>query len=132
VQQVIDEGSLERYMTLAERIVSEDYTSLEVAAALLKLELGAGTQSFSPEERPAGGPVRLTIPLGRENQIRPKDIVGALAGETGIPGRSIGAIDIYETHSTVEVPPGAVDQVIEGMRGKTIAGVRLPGPIERQ
>ncbi len=75
--------------------------------------------------------MRLTIPLGRKDQIRPKDIVGALAGETGIPGRSIGAIDIYETYSTVEVPPDAVDQVIERMRGKTIAGVRLPGPIER-
>ncbi len=131
VQQIIDEGSLERYMTLAEKIVSEDYTSLEVAAALLKLELGTGTQGFPQEERPAGGPVRLTIPLGRGDQIRPKDIVGALAGETGIPGRSIGAIDIYETYSTVEVPPDAVDQVIERMRGKTIAGVRLPGPIER-
>ncbi len=132
VQQVIDEGSLERYMTLAERIVSEDYTSLEVAAALLKLELDAGTGDSRQEERSAGGPARLTIPLGREDGIRPKDIVGALAGETGIPGRSIGAIDIYETYSIVEVPPGAVDQVIEGMRGKTIAGVRLPGPIERQ
>ena len=132
VQQIIDEGSLERYMTLAEKIVSEDYTSLEVAAALLKLELGTGTQGFPQEERPAGGPVRLTIPLGRKDQIRPKDIVGALAGETGIPGRSIGAIDIYETYSTVEVPPDAVDQVIERMRGKTIAGVRLPGPIERE
>lgn len=132
VQQVIDEGSLERYMTLAERIVSEDYTSLEVAAALLKLELDTGSQDLPQEIGPAGGPVLLEIPLGREHQIRPKDIVGALAGETGIPGRSIGAINIYETYSTVEVPPDAVDQVIERMKGKTIAGIRLPGPIERQ
>lgn len=132
VQQVIDEGNLERYMTLAERIVSEDYTSLEVAAALLKLELDVGSQDLPQEVRPAGGPALLEIPLGREHQIRPKDIVGALAGETGIPGRSIGAINIYETYSTVEVPPGAVDQVIERMKGKTIAGIMLPGPIERQ
>ena len=55
VQQVIDEGSLERYMTLAERIVSEDYTSLEVAAALLKLELDVGSQDLPQEIGPAGG-----------------------------------------------------------------------------
>ena len=126
VQQVIDEGSLERYVNLVERITSEDYTSLEVAAALLKLELGAGGQGPAQET----GLALLRIPLGREHQVRPKDIVGALAGETGIPGGAIGAINIYETYSTVEVPQGAVDQVIEGMKGKTIAGIRLPGPIE--
>ncbi|MGB4051375.1 MAG: DbpA RNA binding domain-containing protein, partial [Methanoculleus sp.] len=113
-----------------ERIISEDYTALEVAAALLKLELTAGSAEAPQEIRPAQGPVLLEIPFGRSDQIRPKDIVGALAGETGIPGGSIGAIEIYETHSTVEVPPDAVAQIIERMRGKTIAGIRLPGPIE--
>lgn len=135
VQQVINEGDLDRYVNIAERITSEDYTSLEVAAALLKLELETGTptdrNSGQPQEiGPAWGPALLEIPLGREDQIRPKDIVGALAGETGIPGRSIGAINIYETYSTVEVPRDAAGQVIERMKGKTIAGVRLPGPIE--
>ncbi len=126
VQQVIDEGDLERYVNLVERIASEDYTSLEVAAALLKLELGSSGQG--PAQ--GTGPTLLRIPLGREHQVRPKDIVGALAGETGIPGGVIGAITIYETYSTVDVPPDVVGQVIEGMKGKTIAGIRLPGPIE--
>ncbi len=130
VQQAIDEGGLERYMTLAGRIMSEDYTSLEVAAALLKLELAAGSQDLPQEIGPAGRPALLQIPLGRAHQIRPKDIVGALTGETGIPGGSIGAIGIYETYSTVEVPSDTVAQVIERMRGKTIAGIRLPAPIE--
>ena len=130
VQQIVNEGGLERYVALSERIISEDYTALEVAAALLKLELTAGSTEAPQEIRPAQGPVLLEIPFGRSDQIRPKDIVGALAGETGIPGGSIGAIEIYETHSTVEVPPDAVAQIIERMRGKTIAGIRLPGPIE--
>ncbi|MCK9277871.1 MAG: DEAD/DEAH box helicase [Methanoculleus sp.] len=135
VQQVIDEGSLEHYVNLVERIISEDYTSLEVAAALLKLELGAGGpadrgQSLSQDIRPTQGLALLRIPLGSEHQIRPKDIVGALAGETGIPGNVIGAINIYGTYSTVEVPQDAAGQVIEGMKGKTIARVRLTQPIE--
>lgn len=131
LHQVIDEGGLERYMSLAERIMSEDYTSLEVAAALLKRELAAGTDP-EPSQRDGGvgGLALLEIPLGKKEQIRPKDIVGALAGETKIPGGSIGAIEIYETHSTVEVPPDTVSLVVDRMRGKTIAGIRLPGPIE--
>lgn len=135
VQQVIDEGGLDRYANLVEQIVSEDYTSLEVAAALLKLELtGAGQaergQGLPQDLQPAQGLALLRIPLGREHQIRPKDIVGALAGETGIPGSVIGAINIYDTYSTVDVPLDVADQVVEGMKGKTIARVRLPRPIE--
>jgi ATP-dependent RNA helicase DeaD len=135
VQQSIDEGGLDHYATLIERIVSDDYTALDVAAALLKLELaGAGSvdrgQGQPQELMPSQGLALLRIPLGREHQIRPKDIVGALAGETGIPGSVIGAINIYETYSTVDVPSDAVEQIVEGMKGKTIARVRLTQPIE--
>ncbi|KAF5051320.1 ATP-dependent RNA helicase DeaD [anaerobic digester metagenome] len=135
VQQTIDDGSLEHYVNIVERIITEDYTSLEVAAALLKLELG-GTgpadrgQGLPQDIRPAQGQALLRIPVGREHQIRPKDIVGALAGETGIPGSVIGAINIYDTYSTVDVPLDAAERVIEGMKGKTIARVRLTQPIE--
>ncbi|MFA6671714.1 MAG: helicase-related protein, partial [Methanoculleus sp.] len=132
VQHVIDEGSLDHYENLVDRIITGDYTALEVAAALLKLELGVGErgQGLPQEIRPAQGLALLKIPAGREHQIRPKDIVGALAGETGIPGNAIGAINIYDRHSTVDVPLELVEQVIEGMKGKTIARVRLTQPIE--
>jgi ATP-dependent RNA helicase DeaD len=135
VKQVIDEGDLDRYINIVEQITAEDYTSLEAAAALLKMELGKGTVardqglSLAQDVAARQGLALLEIPLGKEQQIRPKDIVGALAGETGIPGKSIGAINIYETYSTVEVPADAAAQVIERMAGKTIAGIRLPSPI---
>ncbi|WP_292519613.1 DEAD/DEAH box helicase [Methanoculleus sp.] len=134
VQHVINEGDLERYVNLVERIIAEDYTSLEVAAALLKLELSGGPaergQGLPQDIRPVPGLALLRIPVGREHQIRPKDIVGALAGETGIPGSAIGAINIYDTYSTVDVPLEFADQIVEGMKGKTIARVRLTRPIE--
>ncbi|KDE55388.1 DEAD/DEAH box helicase [Methanoculleus sp. MH98A] len=130
VHQTIDEGNLDQYANLVERIIAEDYTSLEVAAALLKLELGGVGQGQPQDIRPAQGQALLRIPVGREHQIRPKDIVGALAGETGIPGSAIGAINIYDTYSTVDVPLDAAERVIEGMKGKTIARVRLTRPIE--
>lgn len=134
VGQIIEEGGLDRYVNLVEQIVAEDYTSLEVAAALLKMQLGSAAPgdrgSGLPQDLDTGrGPAILEIPLGREHRIRPKDIVGALAGETGIAGRSIGAINIYDRYSTVEVPPDTVEVVIERMKDKTIAGVRLNEPI---
>ena len=130
VHQTIDEGDLDKYVTLVERIVADDYTSLEVAAALLKQELGGLGQGQPQDISPARGLALLRIPVGREHQIRPKDIVGAIAGETGIPGNVIGAINIYDSYSTVDVPAEAAEQVIEGMKGKTIARARLARPIE--
>jgi len=130
VHQTIDEGDLDKYINLAERIVADNYTSLEVAAALLKQELGGLGQGQPQDISPARGLALLRIPVGREHQIRPKDIVGAIAGETGIPGNVIGAINIYDTYSTVDVPVEAAEQVIEGMKGKTIARARLARPIE--
>ncbi len=128
VKHTINEGDLERYINIVERIVAEDYTSLEVAAALLKQEIAGAAQGQPQDLRP--GTALLRIPAGRLHQIRPKDIVGALAGETGIPGNAIGAINIYETHSTVEVPERLAGQVMEGMKGKSIGRVRLDQPIE--
>jgi ATP-dependent RNA helicase DeaD len=91
---------------------------------------GDRAQALPQDISAARGPALLEISLGREHRIRPKDIVGALAGETGIPGRSHRrAINIYDGYSTVEVPPDTVDLVIERMEGKTIAGVRLLEPI---
>jgi ATP-dependent RNA helicase DeaD len=48
--------------------------------------------------------------------VRPADIVGAIAGETGIPGQAIGAIDLYDRFAFVEVPDEHADRVIAGMR----------------
>ncbi|UZD23679.1 DEAD/DEAH box helicase [Algoriphagus halophytocola] len=65
---------------------------------------------------------RLFLNLGKKDRIRPNDIVGAIAGETGVPGRSIGGIDIYDNFSFVDVPSKDADQVIKGMKNNTIKG----------
>ncbi|NJN97933.1 MAG: hypothetical protein HC875_29590, partial [Anaerolineales bacterium] len=43
--------------------------------------------------------------------VRPQDLVGAIANETSVPGRDIGAIEIQDRFSLVEVPAGAADDV---------------------
>ena len=65
---------------------------------------------------------RLFINVGAKDRIRPNDIVGAIAGETGVPGKSIGGIDIFDNFSFVDVPQKDAEHVISVMRDNTIKG----------
>jgi ATP-dependent RNA helicase DeaD len=75
-----------------------------------------------PRKPPAGGTTRLFINRGRAVGIRPKDLVGAITGESRLSGRDIGAIEIADKFSLVEVPEDAADEVIAALRGSTIKG----------
>jgi ATP-dependent RNA helicase DeaD len=80
------------------------------------------------KERGAGANgkmVRLFINVGKLDKVRPGDIVGAITGETGIEGNSIGVIDIYDKFSFVEVPNTVVDQVLDGMNDNSIKGRKV-------
>ena len=68
------------------------------------------------------GMTRLFLNIGRNFNVRPQDIVGAIANEAGIPGRSIGAIDILDTYSFVDIPSQFVDQVIDAVTSSGIKG----------
>ncbi|MHA7128318.1 DEAD/DEAH box helicase [Algoriphagus namhaensis] len=65
---------------------------------------------------------RLFLNLGKKDRIRPNDIVGAIAGEAGVPGKSIGGIDIYDNFSFVDVPQKDAAHVIQVMKTNTIKG----------
>ncbi len=72
---------------------------------------------------PSGeGMTRLWVAAGREAGIRPQDLVGAIAGETKLKGKDIGAIEIADRFSLVEVPEAAVDEVLWAMRRTTLKG----------
>jgi len=74
---------------------------------------------------PSAGITRLYIGLGRDAGIRPQDLVGAIAGESGIAGRDIGAIEIGERFSLVEVPEQSAQHVIASLKATKIRGKRL-------
>ena len=57
--------------------------------------------------------VRLFINVGRKHRVQAKDIVGAIAGEAGIPGKLVGTIDIYDKYTFVEVPKANAKKVLE-------------------
>ena len=75
--------------------------------------------------RDGGDVTRVYIPLGRKVGVRPADLVGAIANEAGIDSRDIGAIEIADKFSLVEVPDNVADAVIRALRGTTIRGKRV-------
>lgn len=76
----------------------------------------------APRERDRGKMARLFINLGKKSKISPGDIVGAIAGETGISGDDIGSIEIYDKFSFVEVPKQEAEKVIDIMNRSQIKG----------
>ena len=68
---------------------------------------------------PKAGTTRLFVNAGRASGVRPQDIVGALANESNLSGRDIGAIQIHERHALVEIPEHAADDVLRSLRGTT-------------
>jgi ATP-dependent RNA helicase DeaD len=129
VRKTILEGGLETYARIIEDETTEgDLTSVDIAAALLKLRMEqGGTESAEPQVEmdfedtgAEPGMVRFFLGVGREHKVQPKDIVGAIAGETGIPGKAIGAIRILESYSFVEIPKEHASEVYTIMKERTI------------
>jgi len=68
---------------------------------------------------------RIFVGAGREAGISPQDLVGAIANEAGVTGRDLGAIEIADRFSLVEVPKEVVDYVIESLRSARIRGRKV-------
>ncbi len=71
------------------------------------------------------GMTRLVINIGKQEKISPSNIVGAIAGESGIPGSVLGQIDIFDRHTSVDVPASLVQEVLRGMSGAKIKGKKV-------
>ncbi len=75
--------------------------------------------------------IRLFVGAGRRAGLRPGDLVGAITGEVGIQSRSIGAIEINDGFSLVEVPERLADDVIDALRATKIRGLKVTVRRER-
>ncbi len=87
-------------------------------------------RKFEPREqrtRESGGAAQagtafIYVGVGRKAGIRPNDLVGAIANETGLTGREIGPIRITDTYSVVGVPETRLDNVIDQLKHTVIRG----------
>jgi ATP-dependent RNA helicase DeaD len=144
VREALLGDDLEHFRVVVDTL-SDDHDLMDIALAAVKLAHEASVGSDDDEEIPevslqpdrpkhdrvkvgakpskvGQGMTRLYINAGRSARIRPNDIVGAIANETRLSGRDIGAIEIADQFSLVEVPDDAVDEVIARVNASTIAG----------
>ena len=130
---IIEEEDLNAMINMIEKQVNEsDYTAMDIAAGFLKMymkqvneasESASGTDGYDFDNTGAEeGMVRLFINIGKAQKVKAKDILGAIAGETNIPGNLVGAIDLYDKYTFVEVPKENAAEVLKAMKNVKIKG----------
>jgi len=162
VADIINDNDLSEMVNLIEKkLLEEDYTSMDLAAALLKMSMGEDNEDIIENGRTArslddldnygyggrdggrggrsggrgnsgrrdsgrdGGRddmARLFINIGKNQNVRPGDILGAIAGESGMPGKMVGSIDMYDKYTFVEVPRENADAILDVMKNVKIKG----------
>ena len=165
VKETINNVDLTKMIQVIEqKLVEEDYTAMDVAAALLKIAMGEENEDIAEsghlapsldeldrygrdnrgrggrnngrrdggrgnrggrDERNGNGMARLFINIGKNQNVRPGDILGAIAGESGIPGRMVGSIDMYDKYTFVEVPEENAESVLKAMKNAKIKGKNI-------
>lgn len=127
LRELIEQGNLEKYISVVDSLMEEDYTSTDIAAALIKQaiqekeEVSESVEDYG-DTGAEPGMVRLFVNIGKKHKVRPGDIVGAIAGNTGIRGKVIGRIDVYDNYTFVEVPKENAKEVLETMKEGQIKG----------
>lgn len=66
--------------------------------------------------------LRHRIEVGRRDGVTPREILGAIANESGLEGRFIGAIDIHDDYSTVDLPGGMPRELFAHLKRVYVRG----------
>jgi ATP-dependent RNA helicase DeaD len=142
VEDALRERDLAPYHLLLEPLTAR-YGSTEVAAALAAL---LRERRSTPEAAPVEGAppseaaasrrappafVRLFLSVGSRDGVGAGDLLGAITGETGIPGSKVGRIDIRESFARVEVDESVAAAVIRSLNGTTLRGRSIRADYDR-
>jgi ATP-dependent RNA helicase DeaD len=136
LRSVLSSGIPPREIAPLEPLLAE-YDAVEIAAAALQLlererrlaKAAPAPMSTTPAAVVAGAwtgaTSKLFVTLGERDGVKPGDLVGTIAGEAGIPGGQIGKVEVYESHSIVEVPAAESEKIIGAINGKMIKGRKV-------
>lgn len=132
LRDALEAGEFDGQLAVVEELAGE-YDPAEVAAAALHIlwETWVGASKDGSDataadgEQPEEGMTRLFIGIGRQDGLRPGDLVGAIANEVGLPGKSVGTIEVLDRTAFVEVPSDRAAEVIEALGRTKIRGKRV-------
>ncbi|RSK50229.1 DEAD/DEAH box helicase [Hymenobacter rigui] len=132
IKEVIEKGNLDKYIARVQRLIDQDQedgvTSLDVAAALLKMTMKEDkrAQESLDASRTQGaarpGFTRLFVTMGKKDRLHPRDIVDLIAENTSLTAGKVGDIALYDKFSFVEVPNEFVEEVVSQLGRSTIQG----------
>ncbi|MCU7921554.1 MAG: DEAD/DEAH box helicase [Candidatus Thiodiazotropha sp. (ex Dulcina madagascariensis)] len=152
ISDTLAAGELDFMQSLLEQYQQEhDVPALEIAAALAKLSIGDRPLLLKPEKekparrdreksapkerqekrrtkpqtRPVKGMERFRIEVGHQHEVKPGNIVGAIANEAGLDAQHIGHIDIHTDFSLVDLPVGMPNDVFQDLKRVWVCGQRL-------
>jgi ATP-dependent RNA helicase DeaD len=137
LSEIIEQDKHKQYMTVI-RELAETANIEELGAAALSMAFGnmevADLIKSHPRPTERGMPergfgekgmTRLFMTLGRKDKIQTAEVLKSIAGEAGIPGRSVGKIDIMDSFTFFEVPSDIVEKVIVAMNKAVIKGKKV-------
>ena len=86
---------------------------------------GDATVRAPKKERPRPGVTAYRIEVGREHAVTPSNIVGAIANEANLEAKHIGRIDIFDTHSVLDLPEGMPPEILDHLKTVWVSGQQL-------
>ena len=132
IREVLERGNLSS--APVDRLLEEGYSSTDIAAAMFELLTGGapapeeivepkakkperGSDMPPPPLRPPSRGMRwVSLNVGREERVSPRDIIGLLEDSLGLPARSVGIIEIKPGQSFAQVPQQFLDVLRDGPR----------------
>lgn len=154
IDEVIDyveNENLRKYFHILNKVDKDKYSMDEIAAALIKMNLELHDQTdmndinedftkYSrdrrqndqrkgqrPNKKRKGekGKTRIFINAGKKDGIKQNHILGAIIGECGVNGNCVGAIDLLEKFSFVDVDNEVAKKVVKKLKDKKIKGKKV-------
>jgi ATP-dependent RNA helicase DeaD len=132
LKQTLETGNFDGHLVTVEALL-DHHDATEIAAAALQMlwasqhsrPVDVAEESAASGTQPELGMTRIFIGLGRQDGLRPGDLVGAISNEANISGSTIGSIDILDRTAFVEVPSDVAQKVVDALLSTTYRGKRM-------
>lgn len=133
-KEYINSPIAEIYRDMADELITSGYDAEDIIAALLKMnasDITSGLSDIHSEKKNkinlkssyAGKEyAKIKISIGRSGHIAPNFLVAAICDNTGISGKDVGKIEIYDDFSIVGVPKSIQKQIANDLNGIKICG----------
>lgn len=129
LKKQLDVNVDDSYNKLLNELLGDGISLYELSAKLLQIIMGekmaqiSSLESFGKKKRGDDADFRkIIISIGRNRRVAPNHIMCAIADRTGISGKEIGKIEIYDDKTIVGIPKDKADEVVLKMVGCKING----------